>query len=375
MADITAAPEMSEERPPIAPTPGPKPQDLQLPEPNSPAKYNESAALQIVSPGLPQLSSNMLDTVKRSRSIEAQQRNLILERMRGLSAREPASIIQQVLPRSATAAMSVLPQHSGTGLTDEMNTSSIGSFPQVKGLKRKRAPPPLAIPNARTVSGPEIKSAPLYYAHPYQQEYVPHPHARQHLVPVPVPGYRYPPVARFAPHRRPLKPRVFYLDPPVTTAQNRYRVRFQQAREATDMSSATVGESEVVMDVFRDERQTKAPMAAQPLSAQRATFDLDEKEDASEEANQSGEGYQPEEAEAPEATETTSDTEDVESKAIEDEATPGGITRPPRQLKGEIKIDNDVYMYDLPLTGDFLNDKRRYLSLCQTAWDEFAKTI
>lgn len=315
---------------------------------NNSQKDMEQYAIKCLSPGLPPLDPAMQSTFLISKSIEAQQRQLIAARQ------------------------------TPTGLTAPLESLSIPS--STKRLKRN-APPPLNLSSSTTPIRPTIMSAPSHHYAQFQQFFTPHTASKQSFgqtrkrvkIPPPQQQHAFTPMTPYG-IRKPLLTSI-----PHRTSGNFFRggVKTGVPKSAVGYGPPRTGQpryrgfrmkrDEGVVDVFtRGERM--APLVAQPLSAQREFFDRGEiniKPKSAVEKKEKEKGTVISQEKINEESES-----DVESNAIEPEAKVGLIRKP--EIDGELRILNNVFKFEFSRVDDE-NDKERFLKHCARAWDEFTK--
>lgn len=323
----------------------PRPANLELKNSNlnnNSQKDMEQYAIKCLSPGLPPLDPAMQSTFLISKSIEAQQRQLIAARQ------------------------------TPTGLTAPLESLSIPS--STKRLKRN-APPPLNLSSSTTPIRPTIMSAPSHHYAQFQQFFTPHTATKQNFGQsrkrVKIPQGQQLAFTPMTPYgiRKPLLTSI-----PQRASGNFFRggVKTGVPKSAVGYGPPRTGQpryrgarmkrEEGVVDVFtRGERM--APLVAQPLSAQREFFDRGEinirPKSAVEKKDKTTVDKISEESES-----------DVESNAIEPDAKIGLIRKP--EIDGELRILNNVFKFEFSRVDD-QNDKQRFLNHCARAWDEFTK--
>ncbi|CCH40714.1 hypothetical protein BN7_248 [Wickerhamomyces ciferrii] len=351
-------------------------------------------AMQCLSPGLPPLDPQMQSTILISKTIEQQQRQLIAARQ------------------------------TPTGLTAPLESLSIPS--STKRLKRN-APPPLNLQQQHLIARPTIMSAPSHHYHQFQQYLTPKTASKPGFQNIRTknrlqqPGtapLRYPstattssftPMTPYGIRKATASSTIQQQVPPSATAIPPYQYQYSGARTGIPKSAIysshqprsaipkTAGgnstaryrgfrmkREEGVVDVFH-KGERMAPLAAQPLSAQREFFDHGEinirpssaipKDQQNEEQGikkipkKSIGGNLKIEEKIQEESES-----DVENNAIEPEAeeAQGILGKDP--IDGELRILNNVFRFRFERNGKDLNDdKQRFLNHCETAWDEFIK--
>ncbi|KAH3679405.1 hypothetical protein WICMUC_001025 [Wickerhamomyces mucosus] len=132
-------------------------------------------AIKCISPGLPSLSAKMKSTVLISKSIEAQQRQIIASRNSttddvGNDDDEEEDNDDEIANKSeniiAQTSVSTVQTPSTSGLSATMENLSIPSERTNKRLRRDKAPPPLNLSQHANLNQirPTINSAPIYNA-------------------------------------------------------------------------------------------------------------------------------------------------------------------------------------------------------------------
>lgn len=362
-----------------------RPSPLNLATPTS-ASMND-IAMQIVSPGLPPLDSKMQKTVMMSRSIEAQQKQLIAS---CVHPTEPVSMLSDLPDNAEGSEGNDGSGEEGEGIekmpktemkedlrkpTEERSElgGNDGDVPEKqytlaeKRLKRSKIPPPLNTASSKLVD-PSIRSAPVRY----RQAAPPHipvayglrkvsPYTPYHGVP----SYRYPRYVQRNPYSARRYPGVVLATP--VTAGNPPRMRLPMRTVGHQSAKSPVP---FVADMFPGEYQTQAPLSAQPLSAQKTTFGFakERKDSTSHVRSLSCESKiaSPLDEQMEREKEEQSG---LEQTAIEDDSANTEI-KPSKKVRGEIRIDSDVYNYDVFVGGDTKADKDSFLRVCSAAWEE-----
>lgn len=368
----------SQEEKPVKKRPRPAQLDLKSSNHNS-NEHMSQYAMKCLSPGLPPLNPTMQSTFLISKSIEAQQRQLIASRQ------------------------------TPTGLTAPLESLSIPS--STKRLKRN-APPPLNLSSSTTPIRPTIMSAPSHHYHQFQQFFTPHtaskPTFNNTVKKRPKPSQFYPQFTPMTPYgvRRPHSTSIPYHKRPGTAhagvyARNGIKTGIPKSaippRTGIPRTAVVAGPTqgaaryrgfrmkreEGVVDVFT-QGERMAPLVAQPLSAQREFFDHGEismrnsntarippssAKSASAASFPRSKGSKLSEDEK---INEDSESDDVESNAIEPEAKVGLTTK--SEVVGELKILNNVFRFGFARVADNEEeDKQRFLNHCSRAWEEFVK--
>lgn len=346
---------------PMKKRPRPAHLDLKNATHNDPENMSQFA-IKCLSPGLPPLDPAMQSTFLISKSIEAQQRQLIASRQ------------------------------TPTGLTAPMESLSIPS--STKRLKRN-APPPLNL-SSTTPIRPTIMSAPSHHFHQFQQYFTPHTAGKPtfnnnnntskkrvkqfhpSFTPITPYGVRKP-LMTSIPYSRPTPGTATYIRNGIKTGVPKSAIPPRTGIPRT-AGGGGVGRyrgfrmkrEEGVVDVFT-QGERMAPLVAQPLSAQREFFDHGEISIRSarippKSATESKPSI-PKIIKEDKINEE-SESDDVESNAIEPDAQEGLIRK--SEVVGELKILNNVFRFGFERVGDD-EDKQRFLNHCSRAWEEFVK--
>jgi down-regulator of invasive growth 2 len=338
----------------------------------------------------------------------------------------------------------ITPSTANSDTSNSLHSSiSPGGFS--KRLKRNKAPPPLNLGLAQQSVRPAIKSAPLFnplnnYNYNYNNSNTPATARRvqfQRRVPpnVPTPNRQIPSnnvimtpngPARIIPYLagndpkrqqqqqqpqqhvaytpgfRPLQKPVVPIPKTATTyrSQASYRnngipltqhqlakyqqqLAYQQEQWAKFKEYRESNKVSHVADIFEGDATRLAPVTSQPLSAQRAFFNLDSAGQhvvaattATKKAKAEGSRIteeDEEEAEEGEEAEDDEEEEDPEANAIEENAVvEGESSRPSEPLKTELRISDSVFRFEFQkLESSEQSDKERFLSHCAAAWDHF----
>lgn len=224
------------------------------------------------------------------------------------------------------------------------------SISSPKRLKRDKIPSPLNIsPNGRG-STPKMRSAPLtrstnrrnlvrhqsmftqgfypgFYPYLQQPQQIGSQMQSQFQLQPLVYGYR--PVLTAIPYTA---NRVHFLRPQGSSASSSSGASTSTSSGTLSASSSIGFIKNPVVDVYPTGETREAPTISQPLSAQ----------EFHEQHNAIGD----------------EDNEPDQLTTVE-------------ELKGEIKLNDDVFLYSLQTTEDSYRDKEAFLQLCLNAWDEF----
>ncbi|KAH3688930.1 hypothetical protein WICPIJ_000103 [Wickerhamomyces pijperi] len=451
-----------------------------------------SFAMKCISPGLPPLSAKMKTTFLISKSIEAQQRQIIASRNSaseekdtgkeqemkdqkeaeaesegdaGKPSRRTLSPRSTIVPQSATSTSTT------TGLTATLDSMTIPSAKSTKGLRRSNVPSPLNLQlnaNLMNQTKPRINSAPMYQSsqypsgvftpatsrrsqfkitkpttastsHQVQGRTPSHPRFsgqhQQHKVPLSANPYQTQYLTQQARHYSNMVPQTAvprntiaampyhpqskqqFHQQQQMAARYQAHLAYQQSQwerfraytesnkakanvnaTATATAATAIGNGDtnkennekedgnkrgnaVVADVFSSGMGTRfAPIVAQPLSAQKMFFDLEERdhEELRKKSTQSTVANRDEEQDVvmsgtkEEEDQEEEEGEDVESNAIEPNAKVGlGALPKSRVVKSEIRLGHDLFKFDFERRDDSDGDKERFLSHCLTVWEEF----
>lgn len=404
----------------------PRPLDLNRSNltPGDGDKAMSEFAIKCVSPGLPPLSAKMRSTVLMSKTIEAQQRHIIAQRIAATTPGER----ENDKTGEENDDVSVTP--STSGLTNHMEDLSIpSSVTSNKRLKRDKVPSPLNLGLANGAPRPLIKSAPIYNVRP--QHFTPStarratfrkgpptagPGLSSHRAPpgvqirgrpmmtpltphdstllgrqVPTSAYPYPrpqtsTVAHFGRRAVPKtattlrNPASYRTGPPIThqqMARYQQQLAYQQHQWAKFKQYQDTQKVSHVTDVFQGEGTRFAPLEAQPLSAQRNFFDL-ESGPIRPQVISAGKRNKKKDRITEESGDENvnddddgDDKDDPESAAIEEDAEVGTTLQFDGKVSGALKLGNNIFKFDLERYGS--TDKERFLKHCAAAWDQFAK--
>ncbi|CCE79217.1 Piso0_001268 [Millerozyma farinosa CBS 7064] len=360
---------------------------------------NSDIAIRLVSPGLPPLNEEMKSTIELSQKIEKQQRNLIAAMNSSSGAGTPKS--NRSSSPGGQASETVVVSTTKNTLPDEMD--KLATPLSLKRLKRNNVPHPLRMTG--DAAALPIQSAPIrkpsapftpnvarkryepYQIHvqhrggaprnyPPSRRYMymapsftpgaaPHPHYKfSHVIPYTSSNAYFPPGVRsgFATHH------AASAHPPSATFGQMPSAQRQSPKYST------------VTDVYHGDYVAVAPLASQPLTAQREFFD-------SPKSGAPGDDHS-----SPRKNESTSpnnkDDNDVESNAIDIEEEAYGSDRTQEvKVFGSINLNGDSEFNfkifhpsssstDSSPNGDRVlsREKEKFLKICETSWDEYVNS-
>lgn len=359
---------------------------------------NSDLALRIVSPGLPPLSEEMKSTIKLSQKIEQQQKNLIAAR----NSNSGSASLEDGNNLVANGNETVVVSGPSSTLSDEMDKLSTPTT--IKRLRRENVPTPLKM-NMGPSANPTIQSAPIRQnwvpkaTRAYPKRYVPYQIQVQHQNPHPyvqTPNRRYrymlPQPDAYTGYPGGMLGMKRVRTTPYTSTARCFPCHQPRGTANLEMAHPTAvyhrqpQKSKTVTDVYHGDYTKAAPLQSQLLSSQREAFDTSG--DARNDDGVDDDRMPVSEDEIKEMQEKYNN--DVESTAIDiedEQSTALAKNEVKEQVFGSINIMNEsvfnfkIFNQDLTSPDaasddrdDLGRDKKRFLKICETSWDEFIRS-